>query len=45
MPNLAVDEFLGLDPADHEKILSLKAIQYDVVCNGVELSSGAIRRL
>ena len=26
-----------------EKILGLKAIQYDIVCNGVELSSGAIR--
>ncbi|MGC2140195.1 MAG: amino acid--tRNA ligase-related protein, partial [Methylovirgula sp.] len=24
-------------------ILSLKAFQYDVVCNGIELSSGAIR--
>jgi aspartyl-tRNA synthetase len=43
MPNMAVDEFLALDPADHEKILSIKAIQYDIVCNGVELSSGAIR--
>ncbi len=43
MPNMSVDEFLALDPADHEKLLSLKAIQYDVVCNGVELSSGAIR--
>jgi aspartyl-tRNA synthetase len=43
MPNLPVDEFLALDPADRDKILSLKAIQYDVVCNGVELSSGAIR--
>ncbi|MFZ0986825.1 MAG: aspartate--tRNA ligase [Xanthobacteraceae bacterium] len=43
MPNLPVDQFLALDPADHDKILSLKAIQYDVVCNGVELSSGAIR--
>ena len=43
MPNLPVDRFLALDPADHDKILSLKAIQYDVVCNGVELSSGAIR--
>ena len=30
-------------PADRDKILSLKAIQYDIVCNGVELSSGAIR--
>jgi aspartyl-tRNA synthetase len=43
MPNLPVDQFLALDQADRDKILSLKAIQYDVVCNGVELSSGAIR--
>jgi aspartyl-tRNA synthetase len=43
MPNMPVDEFLVLDPADHDKLLSLKAIQYDIVCNGVELSSGAIR--
>ncbi|HXF89072.1 MAG TPA: aspartate--tRNA ligase [Xanthobacteraceae bacterium] len=43
MPNMPVEEFLQLDPADREKILSIKAIQYDVVCNGVELSSGAIR--
>jgi aspartyl-tRNA synthetase len=43
MPNMAVDEFLKLDPNDHDKLLSIKAIQYDIVCNGVELSSGAIR--
>jgi aspartyl-tRNA synthetase len=43
MPNLPVEEFLKLDAGDQDKILSLKAIQYDVVCNGVELSSGAIR--
>ncbi len=43
MPNLPVDEFLALEAADQKKILSLKAIQYDIVCNGVELSSGAIR--
>jgi aspartyl-tRNA synthetase len=43
MPNLPADEFLGLDANDKEKILSLKAIQYDIVCNGIELSSGAIR--
>ena len=36
-------DFLALDPADHETILSIKAIQYDIVCNGTELSSGAIR--
>ena len=43
MPHMAVEEFLALDPADRERILSIKAIQYDIVCNGVELSSGAIR--
>jgi aspartyl-tRNA synthetase len=43
MPNLPADEFLTLDASDREKILGLKAIQYDIVCNGIELSSGAIR--
>ena len=43
MPNMAVDEFLKLDPKDNETILGLKAFQYDIVCNGIELSSGAIR--
>jgi aspartyl-tRNA synthetase len=43
MPNMAVEDFLALDPTDREKIMSIKAIQYDIVCNGVELSSGAIR--
>jgi aspartyl-tRNA synthetase len=43
MPNLPAEEFLALDSADKDKILGLKAIQYDIVCNGVELSSGAIR--
>jgi aspartyl-tRNA synthetase len=43
MPNMEAEEFLALDPADREKILGIKAIQYDIVCNGVELSSGAIR--
>ena len=43
MPNMEIEEFLKLDAADQEKILGIKAIQYDIVCNGVELSSGAIR--
>jgi len=43
MPNASVEEFLALDAKDRDKILGLKAIQYDIVCNGVELSSGAIR--
>ena len=43
MPNLPAEEFLALDAGDRDKILGLKAIQYDIVCNGIELSSGAIR--
>jgi len=43
MPNMGVEEFLVLDPADTEKLLSINAFQYDIVCNGTELSSGAIR--
>ncbi len=43
MPNFDPEAFLTLDPADEKTILSIKAFQYDIVCNGVELSSGAIR--
>jgi aspartyl-tRNA synthetase len=43
MPNYDHDAFLALDPADKDAILGIKAIQYDIVCNGIELSSGAIR--
>ena len=43
MPNMPVEAFLALDPKDNEKLLAIKAIQYDIVCNGTELSSGAIR--
>jgi aspartyl-tRNA synthetase len=43
MPNMPPQEFLALDATDRGRLLSIKAIQYDIVCNGVELSSGAIR--
>lgn len=43
MPNYDIDKFLALDPKDEETILGITAFQYDIVCNGVELSSGAIR--
>jgi aspartyl-tRNA synthetase len=43
MPNIEVDAFLKLDAGDKDTILGLKAFQYDIVCNGIELSSGAIR--
>ncbi len=43
MPNFDTDAFLKLDPKDEDTILGITAFQYDIVCNGVELSSGAIR--
>jgi aspartyl-tRNA synthetase len=33
----------GLDALEHRDPLTIKAFQYDIVCNGIELSSGAIR--
>lgn len=33
----------GMDALRSEDPLSIKAFQYDIVCNGIELSSGAIR--
>ena len=33
----------GLDALNSQDPLSIKAFQYDIVCNGIELSSGAIR--
>ncbi len=43
MPNFAHDDFVALDAADKDTILAIKAFQYDIVCNGIELSAGAIR--
>jgi aspartyl-tRNA synthetase len=43
MPNYPTDAFLELDPKNEKEILEMLAIQYDIVCNGIELSSGAIR--
>jgi aspartyl-tRNA synthetase len=43
MPQHDREKFLALDKADKDTILGLKAWQYDIVCNGYELSSGAIR--
>ncbi len=33
----------GLEALEHEDPLKILAYQYDIVCNGVELSSGAVR--
>jgi aspartyl-tRNA synthetase len=43
MPNFDRAKFLALDNNDAATILNINAFQYDIVCNGVELSSGAIR--
>jgi aspartyl-tRNA synthetase len=43
MPQMEREKFLSLDKNDNDTILGLKAYQYDIVCNGYELSSGAIR--
>jgi aspartyl-tRNA synthetase len=43
MPQFDREKFLALNNTDSETILGLKAYQYDIVCNGIELSSGAIR--
>jgi aspartyl-tRNA synthetase len=43
MPNFDRAKFLALNNSDVDTILGIKAFQYDIVCNGVELSSGAIR--
>ena len=43
MPNFDHEAFLKLDKDDRETILDITAFQYDIVCNGIELSSGAIR--
>jgi aspartyl-tRNA synthetase len=43
MPNFDQDAFLKLDAKDDKTILGITAFQYDIVCNGIELSSGAIR--
>jgi aspartyl-tRNA synthetase len=43
MPNFDHEAFLKLDVNDRATIEKITAFQYDIVCNGVELSSGAIR--
>jgi aspartyl-tRNA synthetase len=43
MPRMPIDAFLSLDVHDRDQIEAIIANQYDIVCNGVELSSGAIR--
>ena len=44
MPNYDHEAFLKLDASDRATIEKITAFQYDIVCNGVELSSGAIQK-
>jgi len=43
MPQFDREKFLALDLHDRDTVEGIKAYQYDIVCNGIELSSGAIR--
>ncbi|WP_267357481.1 MULTISPECIES: aspartate--tRNA ligase [unclassified Methylobacterium] len=44
LDKLKAEQYLGLPDGEvTKKILGIKAFQYDIVCNGIELSSGAIR--
>jgi aspartyl-tRNA synthetase len=43
MPQGGMDALSAAAKAGNDALLGLKAYQYDIVCNGVELSSGAIR--
>ena len=43
MPNVDREAFLAMDITDKATMLGLTAFQYDVVCNGFEITSGAIR--
>ncbi len=42
MPQGGMDALLAAN-GDKKKLLDIMAYQYDIVCNGIELSSGAIR--
>jgi len=43
MPQYDRDKFLAFSSGDKDEILGLKVFQYDIVCNGYEMLSGAIR--
>ncbi|MDX2264855.1 MAG: aspartate--tRNA ligase [Hyphomicrobiales bacterium] len=43
MPQGGMEALTAAEKAGRDALLNLKAYQYDIVCNGVELSSGAIR--
>ena len=43
MPQYDREKFLAFTSTDKDEILGLKVFQYDIVCNGYEMLSGAIR--
>ncbi|HEV2558503.1 MAG TPA: aspartate--tRNA ligase [Microvirga sp.] len=42
-PAMEHEAFMALDPTDKDRVLAIKALQYDMVCNGYEMASGSIR--
>ncbi|MEJ0025430.1 MAG: aspartate--tRNA ligase [Rhizomicrobium sp.] len=44
LPQFDTPDFMALDPEkDRDTILGIKVFQYDIVCNGYEMLSGAVR--
>src|ERR1700761_2251118 len=43
MPQYDREKFLAFSSSDKDEILGLKVFQYDIVCNGYEMLSGAVR--
>jgi aspartyl-tRNA synthetase len=44
LPQFDTDKFMALDAVkDKDAILGIKVFQYDIVCNGYEMLSGAVR--
>jgi aspartyl-tRNA synthetase len=43
LPQMDGGKFMGLSGSDRDTILGIKVFQYDVVCNGYEMLSGALR--
>jgi aspartyl-tRNA synthetase len=43
LPQYDTAQFMKLSSEDREKVLDIKVFQYDIVCNGYEMLSGAVR--
>ena len=43
LPQYDTEKFMTLTAADKDEVLGIKVFQYDIVCNGYEMLSGAVR--